>query len=192
VVALARPIALALALALAAPAAAADEPTEAWAQLALADRRLQLGLLVGGSASVAAGAALCGFARYDHALQVAGGVTLAFGAADLAAGIAGYLAARRELRTHRGAIVDARELARVAEHKGVVFAVNLGLDGGFVFAGLTAITASRLTIDHPDRWLAGGIAAVVQGVFAGLIDLMGTLAARRAHRRALHALSSVP
>jgi hypothetical protein len=80
----------------------------------------------------------------------------------------------------------------VAAHKGVVFAVNLGLDCGFVLAGLTAITASRLSVDHPDRWLAGGIATVIQGVFAGLIDLTGTLAARRAHRRALLALSSVP
>jgi hypothetical protein len=80
----------------------------------------------------------------------------------------------------------------VAEHKVVVFAVNLGLDCGFILAGLTAVTASQLNVDHADRWLAGGIATVVQGVFAGLIDLMGTLAARRAYRRALHALSSVP
>jgi hypothetical protein len=170
-------------------AARADEPSATYDELANADRRLQVSLAVGGGVSLAAGAVLCGFSRYDRALQVAGGVTLAFGAADLAAGIAGYVAARRELREHRGAIVDPREVLRSAEKKGVVFAINLGLDCGFVFAGLTAITASRLSVDHADRWLAGGIATVVQGVFAGVIDLLGTLAARRAHRRAQPALS---
>jgi hypothetical protein len=170
--------------------ARADGSAAAYGDLVAADRRLQLGLLGGGAASVAAGAVLCGFSRYDHALQVAGGVTLAFGAADLAAGIAGYLAARKDAREHAGAVFDPREVLRVGEKKGVVFAVNLGLDCGFLLAGLTAVLASRMTIDHPDRWLAGGVASSVQGAFAGVIDLLGMLAARRAHRRALAALGT--
>ena len=173
-----------LVLALALPARA-DDAKAAFEDLTNTDRRLQLTLLGGGAVSVAAGATLCWFSRYDHALQVAGGVTLAFGAADLAAGIAGYLAARRDLRKLGGAAVDPRDVLRVSEKKGVVFAVNLGLDGGFVFAGLTAILASQLNIDHSGRWLAGGVATVTQGLFAAIVDLLGTLASRRAHRRSL-------
>jgi len=137
--------------------------------------------------SVVGGASLLGSTRYDHALQVAGGVTLAFGVADLAAGIAGYFGAKKDTREHPGAVIDPREVLRVSEKKGLVFAVNLGLDCGFIFAGLAAITASRLGVDRSERWLGGGVATVVQGVFAGIVDLVGTLAAHRAHRRALAA-----
>jgi hypothetical protein len=166
--------------------ARADDPSSALESLTRTDEKLQLALFGGGAVSVVAGATLCGFSRYDHALQVAGGVTLAFGAADLAAGIAGYLAARRDLRAMNrdpGTKIDPRDVLRVSEKKGVVFAVNLGLDGGFIFAGLTAVVASHLNVDHSSRWLGGGVATVAQGVFAAVVDLLGTLASRRAHRR---------
>ncbi len=134
--------------------------------------------------STIAGATLCGFSRYDHALQVAGGVTLVFGVADLAAGIAGVLLAKKEAaQFHLNG--DRDELLRLSEKKGVVFAVNLGFDAGFVFAGLTAIAASCLGVDHRQRWPGGGVATVTQGVFAAAVDLIGMLAAKRAHRLAL-------
>jgi len=41
---------------------------------------------------------------------------------------------------------------------------------------------------HPGRWLGGGVATVTQGVFAAVVDLLGTLASRRAHRRTLNLL----
>jgi hypothetical protein len=148
-------VAIAFALLVVSTHAHADEVSAAYDALDTTDRRLQLTLAIGGATSTLAGAALCGFSRYDHALQVAGGVTLVFGVADLAAGVAGVLA------------------------------VNLGFDAGFMFAGLTAVAASRLGVDHRDRWLGGGVATVTQGVFAAAVDLIGMLAAKRAYRPAL-------
>jgi hypothetical protein len=171
--------------------------TVAWADpaddLFRVDRGLQLTLVGEGAPSVVAGAVLCGFDRYDHALQVAGGLTLAFGLSDLLAGIAGSITSRRDARSWKvrhpvWESTDARDdLLSVSDKKVMVYAVNLGLDAGFAMAGATAIVASQANIADHQRWLGAGVALVVQGALAAIVDGLGTAISRRAHRLAVEA-----
>ena len=75
-----------------------------------------------------------------------------------------------------------RELVLAAHKKAVVFALNLGLDVAYVTGGSVAILASQLGVDHPARWLAGGLAAAAGGWPAlGASTRWGALAAQKVH-----------
>ncbi len=159
------------------------------ARLNRTEHRLMLGLLSDGAISVAAGAGLLAPGNNDQAWRVAGGVTLTFGVIDVVLGISGTLGTARELRNfiaaqpaHRADLVSARRAGVAApQKKATVFALNLGLDVGYITGGSVAILASQLGVDHSGRWLAGGSAAAIQGLALGVIDLVGMLAAQRIH-----------
>jgi hypothetical protein len=155
-----------------------------FARLNTAEHRLMIGLTADGALSTAAGAGMLATGRNDQAWRVAGGVTLSFGVINLMLGTSGVVGTARERRQREAARVAdllsaRRDLYAAAQKKALVFGVNLGLDVGYVMGGATAVLASRLGADHPERWLAGGSAAMIQGVALGVIDLVGVLAARR-------------
>jgi hypothetical protein len=158
-------------------------------------------LLAGGIVSTLAGAGLMASDRYDQGLRIAGGLSAGFGVVDLVLGAIAipasvraehaFRADRPSRSTPRG-LFEARRKAAADEHAdATLFAINLGLDGGYVLAGLAAVTASQLGVDHPDRWLAGGLAVVVEGVFLAGIDLAGTTIAHRRHRAIVESLVPV-
>jgi hypothetical protein len=51
--------------------------------------------------------------------------------------------------------------------------------------GGTAILASQLGVDHPNRWLASGTAIGVQSLILVAIDLVGVMRSGRYHERFL-------
>jgi hypothetical protein len=158
-----------------------------FSRLNSAEHRLMIGLTIDGALSLGAGAGMMATGRNDQAWRVAGGVTLSFGVINLMLGVSGVVGTARERREYlaRGAEHSTdltrarRDLFAAAQKKALVFGVNLGLDVGYVMGGATAVLTSRLGADHSERWLAGGTAAMLQGVALGVIDLLGVLAARR-------------
>jgi hypothetical protein len=178
---------VALALLLIACPARADEATRIesdFFQLNTTEHRLMISLLANGALSLGAGAGMMIPGDNDQAFRVAGGVTLAFGAINLVLGITGTLGTARERRNHRSVdvtdLVNARrDLVASAHKKALVFGINLGLDVGYAMGGSVAMLASALGVDHPDRWLAGGTAVLIQGVALAVIDLVGVLAANQ-------------
>lgn len=183
-------------LARAEPPAAGGSPTAGgsidaleadFSRLNSAEHRLMIGLTIDGALSTGAGAAMLATGRNDQAWRVAGGVTLSFGLINLMLGASGVVGTAREKRdflaartAHGANPAGARkDLFVAAQKKALVFGINLGLDVGYVMGGATAVLASRLGASHSDRWLAGGTAAMIQGVALGVIDLVGVLAARR-------------
>jgi hypothetical protein len=154
--------------------ARADEVASDFAQLNKTEHRLMISLLTDGALSLAAGAGMMVPGGDDQAWRVAGGVTMAFGAINLALGISGTIATGREK-----APATRLDLVQAAHKKALVFGINLGLDVGYAMGGSVAILASALGADHPDRWLAGGTAALIQGVALAVIDLVGVLAANK-------------
>jgi hypothetical protein len=189
-----RVMVLLLLLGLARSARADEWPLDAelW-RLHRVEQRLNWTLVIDGAVSMVAGAGLCVPSASDQAYRVAGGTSLAFGVLNFGFGVAGVIAGLREARTiaaESGArLADSerakRRLLEKTRSQSLVYAVNLGLDVGYALAGLTAILASQLGVDHPDRWLAGGIATVVQALPVMAVDLTGVLATRRAQLRAL-------
>jgi hypothetical protein len=150
--------------------------------------RRKLGLMyavvASGAASTAVGIGLLFDRSHDEAYRVAGGLTLGFGAINLllgAAAIPGLLYGERAFEkghatraTPLGYATAERDEARAERRQTILFAVNAGLDGGYILGGLAAVLASRLGVDHPDRWLGGGIAMAVQGVLALAVDVTAT------------------
>jgi hypothetical protein len=150
-------------------------------------RRLMTCLVIDGAVGIVGGAALLIPDGADQAFRVAGASTMIFGAINFAIGVSALMGKRgedRAWREHRPA--DARRaLLDGAHHEEVLFAINLGLDVGYAIGGVAAILASQLGADHPDRWMAAGVATVVQAVALAAIDLAGTVAASRAFQRRL-------
>ena len=187
-----------------------DELARGWERLDRArlaaiedDRRLMWGLLGASLASTAVGAGLMVTDARDQGLRVAGAVTVGFALIDIALA-APALAGNREARETwtrartegqaggaaalRRAEVDfAREQGQVAW----VFALNLGLDAGYVMAGAAAAASSAFGVEHPDRWLGGGLATVAQGLLLIAIDTVGFTRARGYQSAALDALGGM-
>lgn len=165
------------------------------------ERRLMWGLVGAGLASTAAGAALLAVDGHDGAFRVAGGVTLAFSVIDAALGgmaLGGQRAGRAAWAERRARGGDRRALvgeqerfAREQGQEGWVFALNLGLDVGYLMAGAVGAAASGFVVEHPDRWLAGGLAAAAQGLLLVVIDSVGLARARRWQSTALSQLSAL-
>ena len=143
-------------------------------------KNLMIALTAGGVVSTIAGVGLMVPEENDQAWRVGGGVTLGFGVVNALLG--GF--ALRGI-THEKPITTRRELLAQSSREAVVFGVNLGLDLAYLMASATAILASQLGVDNPDRWLAGGVTGAVQAVFLLGIDVAGVLIARRTHERLL-------
>ena len=156
-------------------------------------------LLAGGIVSTIAGAGLMATDRYDQGLRIAGGLSAGFGVVNvILGGIAipavvraqrRFVAARPSRESAEGLLAAQR--SAIAEHHAdaILFGVNLGLDGGYILAGLAAVLASQLGVDHSYRWLGGGAASAIQGAFLLGVDLTGMTIANRRHRKLLEALA---
>ncbi len=91
---------------------------------------------------------------------------------------------------HPGGLVRARIHAALDERReSVAHAINLGLGCAYAGVGGTAILASRLGVDHPDRWLASGVAIGVQAAFLIGVDFIGVTRSAGFHRAFVEGLA---
>ena len=151
-------------------------------------------VFVAGLVSLAGGGVLLVPSGDDLAWRYAGVNTAIFGAVNTIVGLLALhgiaqeeatwesdegLAARR---TPEG-LARARIHAALDERReSVGHAINLGLDGAYLGIAGTALLASQLGVDHPNRWLASGIAIGTQALFLGAIDLTGLMRSQTYHR----------
>jgi hypothetical protein len=169
-------------LCLAAAPARADEVERVYHETVVVRKRLMLALTVGGAVSTLGGAALMVPDSDNGAWRVAGGVTLGFGVVNALIGGFAMKGISREEKLFQP---DRRKLLADTEREAVVFGINVGLDLAYIMASAAAILASQLGVDDHERWLGGGVAGVVQGVFLAGIDVIGMQVARKAHARLL-------
>lgn len=166
---------------------------------AIADKkRLMHAVLGAGVVSIAGGGAMMFIEASDQAYRVAGGCTLVFGAIDAVIALTSLRgigrAARmweseRPTRNNAARLQQTRARWLAAERgEGIAYALNLGLDIAYLSSGLTAVAASQLGAEHPERWLAGGLSVSLQALFLVGIDLAGLRQAGRLHERLLHDL----
>lgn len=158
-------------------------------------RTLAYSVLVGGLVSVVAGGALLFVEANDQAWRFAGINTAAFGAINTVVGLRALHGITREEETWGSAeAVAARRtpdgLARARVHaviderrESVGHAINFGLGCAYAGVGGTAIVASQLGIDHPNRWLASGIAIGIQSAFLLGVDFIGMTRSGSYHRK---------
>lgn len=186
---------------IAAPAAAppnADRGEAALEDLhhqAIHTRRLLAdSVLVAGVVSIAGGAALAIPAGDDHAWRFAGVNTMIFGAVNTVVGLLALHGIGAEEDTWE--TTDARAarhtpdgLARAKIHaalderrESVGHAINLGLNCAYLGVAGTAVLASQLGVDHPNRWLASGAAIGFQALFLVGIDFIGLTTSHDYHR----------
>ena len=157
-------------------------------------RLLADSVLVAGLVSVAGGAALMVPDANDQAWRYAGVNTAIFGAVNSVVGLLALSGIRKEerswetdearaaRRTPEG-LARARIHAALDEHReSVGHAVNLGLNCAYLGVAGTAILASQLGVDHPDRWLASGAAIGFQALFLVGVDFIGLTRSRGYHR----------
>jgi hypothetical protein len=157
-------------------------------------RLLADSVLVAGLVSIAGGGALLVPDADDQAWRFAGVNTAIFGAVNTVVGLLALDGIAREERTWESSqaraarrtpdgLVRARVHAAVDERReSVGHAINLGLDGAYLAVAGTAVLASQLGVDHPDRWLASGAAIGFQAIFLVGIDLIGMTCSQRYHR----------
>jgi hypothetical protein len=157
-------------------------------------RSLADSVLIAGVASLVGGGALLVPSGDDQAWRFAGVNTAIFGAINTIVGLLALhgigkeenaweaddaRAARRTAdgleRARRHAIVDERR-------ESVGHAINLGLDCAYLGVAGTAIVASQAGVDHPNRWLASGVAIGVQALFLVVIDWVGLARSANDHR----------
>ena len=158
-------------------------------------------LLAGGILSTLAGIGLMVPDGYDQGLRISGALTASFGAINVILGglsipnlvkkQRAFEAARNARATPAGLLEAKRQDLRDQHADVLLFGINLGLDGGYILAGLAAILASQLGADHPDRWLAGGVATVIQGVFLAGVDTSAMIIANRRHAVILQSILPV-
>lgn len=170
-----------------APSARADDAAalEQVHDESLASRRLLADVVLGvGLGSIAAGAALMVPSGDDLAWRFAGVNTAVFGVIDTAValyalhGIGGeertWNASAAERRASPEGLAKARLHAAADERReSVGHAVNLGLDFGYLAVGIVMGAASQLGVDHPNRWLASGIAVGAESLPLVLVDVVG-------------------
>jgi hypothetical protein len=149
-------------------------------------------LIGGGAASTAAGIGLTVPDGDDQAWRVGGALTLSFGVINGVIGTLGLLGALKDERTWTQGpqARDARKLRRDLQKEHTAFAVNLGLDVGYLLAAGAAILASQLGVDNSQRWLAGGVSAGVQALFLIGVDAAGVVHTGRMHARLCDMLDS--
>jgi hypothetical protein len=189
------------------PAAPADPPEVASIEQlhreAIAARReLADAVLVDGLVGIVSGGALIPLDANDQAWRFAGINTAAFGVVNSIVASIALLGIGREARTWES---DAERAARRApggldrarihavldsRRESVAQALNLGLDCAYLAVGATAILASQLGVDHPNRWLASGTAIGVQSLILVAIDLVGVMGAGRYHERFLRGFAT--
>ena len=151
-------------------------------------------VLVAGLISIVGGGVLVFVETNDQAWRFAGVNTALFGVVNTAVGlralhgIAGEGStweseeARAARRTPEG-LKRARIHAVVDERRETVgHAINLGLDVAYLGVGATAILVSQLGVDHPNRWLASGVAIGIQSVFLLGVDFIGLSRSAAYHR----------
>ncbi len=157
-------------------------------------------VFVAGLVSIAGGGVLLVPSGDDQAWRYAGINTAIFGVVNTIVGVLALhgiaaeeatwesdegLAARR---TPEG-LARARIHAALDERReSVGHAINLGLDGAYLGVAGTALLASQFGVDHPNRWLASGVAIGVQAVFLVGIDLTGLTRSQTYHRAFVESL----
>jgi|GEM_PF-1880984 len=158
-------------------------------------------VLVAGIASAAGGGALMITDASDEAFRYAGINTAVFGVVNtIVATVALHGIAREEAAWDAPEAARARRtpdgLARARIHaalderrESVSHAINLGLAAAYLGVAGTAVLASQLGVEHPDRWLASGIAIGAQAVFLVAIDTIGMTRAARFHRGFIEGLA---
>lgn len=164
-------------------------------------RSLADSVLIAGLVSLAGGGALIVPSGDDEAWRAAGVNTAIFGAFNtLIGGLAlhGIAAEQRSFdssdaraaRRTQGGLARAKLHAVLDERReSVAHAINLGLDCAYLGVGGTAIAASQLGVDHPNRWLASGVAIGVQALFLVVVDLVGLVRSGSDHHAFLESLS---
>jgi hypothetical protein len=159
--------------------------------------RLADAVLVDGLVGIVGGGALIVPTANDQAWRFAGINTASFGVVNtIVAGIArlGISSeqrawesdAERAARRTPAGLARARLHAALDEHReSVAQALNLGLDCAYLGVAGTAIVASQLGVDHPNRWLASGLAIGSQSLVLIAIDLIGVMKSGGYHLRFL-------
>jgi hypothetical protein len=157
-------------------------------------RLLADSVLVAGLVSVAGGAALIVPDADDQAWRFAGVNTAIFGAVNTVVGLLALSGIAREERTWESTearaarrtpdgLVRARVHAAIDERReSVGHAINLGLNCAYLGVAGTAVLASQLGVEHPNRWLASGAAIGFQALFLVGIDFIGLSRSHDYHR----------
>ena len=157
-------------------------------------RSLADSVLVAGLVSAAGGGALTTSDAEDQAFRFAGINTAIFGVVNTVVslvalhGIASEESGweSREASESRRApagLARARVHAALDERREATsHAINLGLGAAYLAVGGTAVLASRLGVDHPNRWLGSGVAIGAQALFLVGIDYIGLRRASYYHR----------
>jgi hypothetical protein len=151
-------------------------------------------VLIAGLVSIAGGGALIVPDADDQAWRYAGVNTAIFGAVNTVVGLLALHGIAKEESTWetdeaRAARRTPEGLARARIHavlderrESVGHAINLGLNCAYLGVGGTAVLASQLGVDHPNRWLASGAAIGVQALFLVAIDFIGLTRSSDYHR----------
>jgi hypothetical protein len=155
-------------------------------------RSLSIGVVSAGLLSLVGGVVLVVPETDSHAMRVAGVNTLAFGVVNVVVGsvaLAGIRSEQAEWEEERSeerttatgyrrhllhALADERREA-------VSHGINLGLASAYGAAAITAILASQLGVDEPQRWRAAGVSIGTQALFLVVIDAIGTIDAGSQH-----------
>lgn len=151
-------------------------------------------VLVAGLVSIVGGGALVFVQGNDQAWRFAGVNTAIFGLVNTAVGLRALHGIAGEQRTWESE--EARATRRTAEglnrarihaviderRESVGHAINLGLGGAYLGVGATAIVVSQVGVDHPNRWLASGVAIGIQAAFLLGVDFIGMTRSASYHR----------
>lgn len=157
-------------------------------------RALADAVLVAGIGSAAGGAALMVPDAEDQAFRFAGINTAVFGAVNTVVALLALHGISREedawespeaaaARRAPGGLARARVHAALDERREATsHAINLGLAAAYLGVAGTAVLASRLGVDHPNRWLGSGVAIGAQALFLVGVDYIGLRRASHYHR----------
>jgi hypothetical protein len=179
--------------------ASARSAFEAEMGRSFADRaRRGAGLLVAGLASVAGSIPMWVPDDPDQAYRVGGTTTLVFGAVNAILGGLSLLAVAEDeerftspeaatARRSAAGLAQARRDAVAEAHSDtIIYAVNLGLDGLYLGGAVVGVVGSQAGFDdHPDRWLAAGIALGAQALFLTAFDAAAVALTSARHDRLL-------
>ncbi|CAN5672072.1 hypothetical protein BH09MYX1_BH09MYX1_41300 [soil metagenome] len=165
-------------------------------------RRLLADAVLGaGLVSIAGGGVLLVPNADDQAWRFAGVNTAIFGVVNTVVGLLALHgigaeerswesdSARAARRTPQGLARAKIHAAEDERRESVGHAISLGLDGAYLGVGCTAILASQLGVEHPNRWLASGAAIAFQAVFLIGVDLIGLTRSRAFHRAFVESLA---
>ncbi|MFO0549143.1 MAG: hypothetical protein U0271_12200 [Polyangiaceae bacterium] len=149
-------------------------------------RSLNIGGLASGLISTAAGVAFMIPETPTNALRFAGLTTTIFGVIDTIVGAVALAGIERqedeweerrapERTTGRGFREHVLHAMADERREALAHGINLGLAIAYAIGGGTAILASQLGVDQPQRWLASGISICGQAVMLVVLDALGTV-----------------